>query len=125
MKHLDYLQAVITRMADRSADLKNYCLTLSAAVIGFSAIAKDGGALIGLAALIAVFAFLDASYLRNERAFRTQYDMVRNSPLESQPDFEIRPDLDSHDLLTSAMSWSVVGFYFPIVIIVLFASSRV
>ena len=34
IQHLQMLQGVIARMASNSASLKNYCMTISAAIIG-------------------------------------------------------------------------------------------
>jgi hypothetical protein len=43
MKHLEMLQGVITRMAGNSASLKNYCMTIAAAIIGLSAAIQKPG----------------------------------------------------------------------------------
>ena len=37
IQHLQMLQGVIARMALNSASLKNYCMTISAAIIGLAA----------------------------------------------------------------------------------------
>jgi hypothetical protein len=78
VKHLELIQAVITRMAGNSALLKGWSVTLSSALIGWAAAsnAHIKYALLGLLPPI-FFAVLDAFYLRQERLFRKLYDHVR------------------------------------------------
>ena len=89
-KHMDFVQAIITRLANNSFLLKGWALTLASAVLGFAITQKQAG--LALAALVPVTAFwlLDTYYLRQERAFRDMYvdiaaKRVRDFRIEPQP----------------------------------------
>lgn len=75
-KHLEFVQAVVTRMAAASANVKTWLLAVVTALYGFSV--TEGSvalALLGLATVVP-FMYLDASYLRVEREFRALYEAV-------------------------------------------------
>jgi hypothetical protein len=77
-KHLEFIQAVIARLAGASAMIKGWSLTIAVAAFGFSASREEPVvAILGLVAVTA-FAILDAYYLREERLFRQLFDGVRN-----------------------------------------------
>lgn len=78
-KHLDYIQAVITRMSAASSTAKGWLLPVVTATYGY-ALTKPFApvALLGIAAA-ALFALLDANYLRQEKAYRHLYDTVARS----------------------------------------------
>lgn len=101
-KHMDYVQAIITRLANNSVLLKGWALTLSSAVLGFAITQKHAG--LALAALVPVTAFwlLDTYYLRQERAFR---DMYADIAAKRVRDFRIEPKP-----YVERRSWFSVGF---------------
>lgn len=101
-KHMDYVQAVVTRLANNSVLLKGWALTLSSAVLGFAITQKHAG--LALAALVPVTAFwlLDTYYLRQERAFRGLYADVAAKRVR---DFKIEPKL-----YAERQSWRSVAF---------------
>ena len=76
-KHLEFIQAVITRMAGNSFLLKGWTVTLAAAL--FALAAADARVAFAAMALFPALSFwgLDAYYLRQERLFRKLYDAVR------------------------------------------------
>lgn len=75
-KHLDFIQAVVTRMSAASSTAKSWLLPVVTATYGYALTQKaDSIAALGIAAVI-VFAFLDANYLRQEKAYRKLYDAV-------------------------------------------------
>jgi hypothetical protein len=78
VKHLELIQAVITRMAGNSALIKGWSVTLSSALIGWAAAnnAHIEYAALGLFPPV-FFAVLDGFYLRQERLFRRLYDHIR------------------------------------------------
>lgn len=125
VKHLEMLQAVVSRIAGQGATLKNYCITLTTAVCGFAITLQQP--LVALLALlpITIFAMLDAQYLRLERRFRGLFEQVR---LEENwgaiPNFEINSKSAPVVSYWSALwSWSIVIFYAPLafaVVIVVF-----
>jgi hypothetical protein len=80
IKHLEFIQAVIGRLATDSFLMKGWALTISAAIYGFAA--QDLNWRISLIGLLPVlsFWFLDAYFLRQERLFRCLYAKVCNKP---------------------------------------------
>lgn len=94
-KHLDYIQAVVTRQSAASASTKGWLLPVVTAVLGF-ALAQHVWplAVLGIV-LIAVFAYVDASYLRSEQEFRTLYKAVSRSE-RMVPQFTLDPT-DAHE----------------------------
>jgi len=75
-KHLDFIQAVVTRMSAASSAAKGWLLPVITATYGY-ALTKhaESVALLGLLS-VALFAFLDANYLRQEQGYRALYDAV-------------------------------------------------
>jgi hypothetical protein len=76
-KHLEWIQAVITRLAGNSFQMKAWNIALATAAIGFAA-AKDGHPKAAMLAIIPslVLWLLDAYYLNLEREFRDLYAEV-------------------------------------------------
>lgn len=77
IKHLELIQAVITRLAQNSFAYKGWSVVIVSAI--FALAAKEISPRYLLIALIPTLAFwgLDAYYLRQERLFRKHYDAVR------------------------------------------------
>ena len=120
MKHLELLQSVIGRMGNSSANAKNYCMTMVAGLLGLSAAVSKPQMLLGVVPLVLIFSILDASYLRLERSFRSQYDQVRKDKLDQAPDFLITTGWSqNHHHHESLWSWSVFWFYSPILVTLL------
>lgn len=89
-KHLDYIQAVITRQSAASSSAKSWLLTILVATFGF-ALTQQSWALatIGLCATV-LFAYLDANYLKSEKQFRRLYNTVARSS-RKVPLFSLNP----------------------------------
>ena len=77
IKHLEFIQSNITRMAANSFLLKGWNVTITAGL--FALAAKDANTAYVVIALFTGLSFwgLDAYYLRQERLFRRLYDEVR------------------------------------------------
>lgn len=75
-KHLEFVQAVITRQAGNSFLVKGWALTVATAVYGYAA-SEDRWAVaaVGAAAMLA-FWYIDGFYLRQERLYRCLYKGV-------------------------------------------------
>jgi hypothetical protein len=120
VKHLEMVQAVISRIAGQSATLKNYCLTLTSALCGFAITLQRP--LVTLLALlpITIFALLDAQYLRLERRFRGLFDKVRTEDWGSIPNFEISSaSAPKTSYWAALLSWSIATFYVPLAVAVM------
>lgn len=78
VKHLEWIQAIINRLASNSFNIKAWCLTVAAAAYGIAVNRVDWRlSAIGLF-VVAAFWFLDSYFLRQERLFRLLYDHVRS-----------------------------------------------
>lgn len=78
-KHLDYIQAVVTRQSAASAAAKGWLLPIVTATFGFALTQHSWPlAALGMVAVV-LFAYLDANYLRSEKQFRRLYNTVARS----------------------------------------------
>lgn len=90
-KHLDYIQATITRMSAASTTSKSWMMPIITATYGYALTQKAGSiALLGLAAVV-LFAYLDANYLRQEKRFRRLYKAVAEGESKIAV-FSLNPD---------------------------------
>lgn len=119
VKHLEMVQAVVSRMAAQGATLKNYCITLTTAVAGFGITLQRPGVILLALLPITIFAGLDAQFLRLERHFRDLFDTVRRGNWSEKPSFEITTANLKRGYFSALFSWSVTFFYVPLVIAVL------
>jgi hypothetical protein len=105
LKHLEFIQNTISRMAHNSFLLKGWTITLLGALLGLN---KDNIdfkiVLIGIF-LTLVFWILDAYFLAQERYFRGRYDEVRQKD-PRKIDFSMKLEGKS----TSEMNWFVTFF---------------
>lgn len=83
MKHLDYIQSIISRMSDNSFKIKGLTITLLSAFIGIYVKTNDSKILLVSLVPLLLFWILDSYYLQQERKFRAIYDAVigKNSNL--------------------------------------------
>lgn len=105
IKHLEMIQAVISRMAGNSFLLKGWSVILVSAL--FALAAKDTQILFICLAYFPAFTFwiLDGYYLRQERLFRKHYDRVR--ALDSS---EIDFSMDTSCVSGQVDPWACVMF---------------
>ncbi|MEV0118514.1 hypothetical protein AB0H77_35590 [Streptomyces sp. NPDC050844] len=77
VKHLEFIQAVVTRLGNGSFLIKGWALT--AAGIFFAVLSKNLSWKVALTGFVPIVGFwlLDSYYLRQERLFRKLYDAVR------------------------------------------------
>jgi hypothetical protein len=118
LKHLEMLQAVITRMASNSFLVKGWSLTLFSAIL--VAGAKESSSVLWIAIVPVVsFWILDGFFLRQERLYRGLYDHIRSQPLDSPTDFS----MSTHETVGVA-SWPIMIFsktsflfHFPLLLV--------
>ena len=91
LKHLDYLQAVIARMAQNSFLFKGWAVTLASGLAAYGATKNDRLLLVLPIVTTLLFWGLDGYYLWLERAFVNLYGRVIQLP-EAEIDFVMRPD---------------------------------
>ena len=114
LKHLEFIQGIVNRLATDSFRLKGWTVVLVSALIVL--LAREGRIEIAPVALASVIVFwgLDGYFLWQERLFRDLYDHVRQLE-ESDIDFSM--DVDpfrtnrSRTWLGATFSITLIGFY--------------
>lgn len=106
LRHLDFIQLTITRMAANSFLLKAWTVTVVTALIALTAGAAKHSNYLYVAPLPAVaFWVLDGFYLHQERRYRALYDKVRVLG-EDEIDFS----LDTSGVGDERASWLSASF---------------
>ena len=105
IKHLEFIQNVINRMANNSFLLKGWSVVLISAL--FALAAKDANPFFIYLAYFpcAIFWSLDGYFLRQERMYRKLYDEVR---IKKQEDINF--DLNASKFSGAVESWSTTCF---------------
>ncbi len=108
IKHLEFIQDVITRMNNNSFQMKGWMLAIVSALLGFYA--DSGNTRFAAVAILPIITFwlLDTYYLWQERKFRGLYkDVAKITSHNEIKPFAMRPDLYTEgeysfwDVLTS------------------------
>ncbi len=109
-KHLEFVQAVISRLATTSALIKAWALTLIAALYGYGAVQSDAQVTaVGIVAPLA-FWFLDSFFLRQERLYRYLYERVRLGEIDLF-DMNVERYAASEAWWKATLSVTLVVFY--------------
>ena len=121
LKHLDFLQLIITRMNVNSFLLKGWTVTLIAALFAFAA--KDTNIKYVMITYIStiVFWFLDGYYLSLERQYRDLYNFVRKKD-EAEIDFDLNAkayNKNKSAWINCVFSRTLCAFYGALMIITL------
>lgn len=115
LKHLEFVQAVITRHANSSFLVRGWALTVIAAYLAI--VATRFEPLLAAMALVPLLAFwaLDGYFLWQERLFRALYDDVRVSAQQVEPmSMSVGAYASSTTWLAAAGSKTLVLFYGPL-----------
>ena len=122
LKHLEFIQSVVNRLAADSFRMKGWSVALAAAL--FVLLARGGNPKFAPLALVPVLIFwgLDGYFLWQERLLRALYDHVRVLE-ENEIDFsmdvgEFRRDRTWRG---AAFSRTLIGFYGAVLLMVGFA----
>ena len=109
-KHLEFIQAVIGRLSEHSFRLKTFSLLQVGAIAAFVASRDEPVGVLCLLAPAAAFVlwYLDARFLRDERAYRSLYERVRLME-ENRVDFSMSTERGK--LLAAVRSPSLSLFY--------------
>lgn len=112
IKHLEFIQNVITRMNSNSFMIKGWCVTLVAAL--FALAAKDSEVKFAVIAYIVIPTFwvLDGFFIIREKHFRDLYNQVRLKN-EEDIDYSMTPiPLNIGDWITDGIiTYTLVPFY--------------
>lgn len=117
IKHLEFVQNVITRMNANSFQLKSWMITIVSALLALYANSEK--LLYVLVAVVPVIVFwcLDAYYLKQETLYRKLYqDIVNNNGVES---FDM--DTSRNEVCYCAIFWSktIAGLYCSIAVLLI------
>lgn len=118
VKHLEFIQGVISRLANNSFLMKGWALTVSGAIFSF-ATSHLSWQIASLGLLPpALFWFLDSYFLWQERLFRKLYTGVASGK-ESIPVFSMDPSRykGSHSWNSAFRSVTLVPFYGALIIV--------
>ena len=119
-KHLEMIQAIISRMSSNSFYLKGLCVTIVAAICALAVVRSNAIIYLLLLPPIVSLWMMDAHYLHQEKLFRALYDKVR-----LQKDGEVDFSMDTTPFRRTTpnwftcffWNWSTTGFYFPFAVI--------
>lgn len=117
IKHLDMVQAVVSRLSGNSAAMKRYCIVMVAVGVAIYKTLEEPDTVVALAAMVVVFWCLDARYLQQEKWFRDLHDEVRAESHGQRPDFRLTPGgllRDGTSFAGRVWSWSTAGLYLPL-----------
>lgn len=125
--HLNMLQAVITRLAGDSARCKTWCVAIVSALFGLAGATKSARIAAIAIIPILVFAFVDAAYLANEKAYRDLYNAIaakiRGGAYQLADFGDLSAPGDTQHYVSALKSWSVwpvyVGLFVLYLIVVL------
>ena len=113
MKHLEFIQNVISRMNSNSFLIKGWAITIVSAL--FALAAKDANINYVLISyvVIPVFWFLDGFFIATERQYRDLYDEVRQKN-ETDIDFDMnasRFNTGNNIWLSGVFSKTLIPYY--------------
>ena len=119
LKHLEFIQNVINRMANNSFIIKGWCITLAAALIALLEKKDIDKCYIVFSFLpLLFFWFLDAFYLKTERQYRRLYtDISKKGKKEIDFSMDITPYKECYG--EALFSRTLLPFYLPLMGIVL------
>lgn len=119
LKHLEFIQATITRMSTNSFIIKGWAITIVSALYALAA--KDSNPKFAIITYLAIilFWYLNSFFLLQERRYRALYDVVR---AEDEGAIDFRMDASSFNsgkntLMSSIVSKSIWPLYFFMLLI--------
>jgi len=115
LKHLEFIQGVINRLATNSFRMKGWAVILISALLVL--LAREGQfdfAPIGFVPIL-IFWGLDGYFLRQERLFRDLYDHIRHLD-EENIDFSMNTSTFRQTWIGATFSVTLVPFYIALVL---------
>jgi hypothetical protein len=111
LKHLEFIQAVVTRLAGNSFLIKGWTVTLVAALFALGA--KESNPSFTALAYFPCILFwgLDGYYLSKERQFRRLYDAVRAKTSPIDFDMNVEPVSKTGDWIRATFSVTIWPFF--------------
>lgn len=122
IKHLEFIQNIITRMNKNSFQLKGWNITILSAFLALYASSHNNIYLLVSLLPIIIFWSLDSYYLQQERKFRGLYNDIIKNP-SSIPPFKISIHKyinDKYSFYSCLKSKTILTFYGSIFILLIF-----
>ena len=111
LKHLEFIQSAINRMANNSFLLKGWAVTLVGALFALTFKEMDKTYLV-VSLIVMIFMWLlDCFYLRQERAYIGLYDQVRKANIETDFSMNAKLHRDQVHWYSCAFSFTLAAFY--------------
>lgn len=118
--HLNMAQAVIARLAGNSAQCKTWCVAIVSALFGLAGATRSGRIAAAAIIPIAVFGFVDAAYLANEKAYRDLYNAtvakIRDQRYGLADFANLSAPADAGHYIWALSSWSVWPVYLGLIV---------
>ncbi len=124
IRHLEFIQNIINRMANNSFIIKGWAITLVAALFALSSKDTNKNYIVISFLPVIVFWILDGYFLSRERAFRCLYDKVRNL---DDKDIDFSLDISEfkdrkNNWFLSIFSHTILFFYASLISVMLIVS---
>ena len=122
LKHLEFIQGVINRLAANSFQMKGWSVVLVAAILVL--LARESRLDAAFIALVPVLVFwgLDGYFLWQERLYRALYDHVRTSETCIDFSMDVQSFRAKHSWPSAAFSRTLVAFYPGLTVVALLAT---
>ena len=122
IKHLEFIQNVITRMNTNSFQIKGWSIVIVSAMLAIYASTQNSYFFLAAAFPTLIFWFLDAYYLNQERKFRGLYNDVAGVTDEPKDIklFAMRPDFyvgGKYSYWSSFFSTTILKMYLSVIVI--------
>jgi hypothetical protein len=118
-KHLEFIQAIISRMAGNLFFLRGWTITLISALLAlFIKGSGSSNVIYFLIVLTLVFWILDGYFLSQERLFRDLYNYVRKlkeEDVDFSMDISEYKKLKKNTLIYAMFSITLLIFYLPLI----------
>ncbi|RAJ80387.1 hypothetical protein CLV59_105496 [Chitinophaga dinghuensis] len=119
LKHLEFIQAIITRMNTNSFLLKGWAVTLVSALFALAAKDTNGKYVIVTYIPILIFWILDGYYLSQERKFRALYNTVKDLQEEKiKFDLDVSTDNEKENTWNTCISSKSLLFFYGALVVV-------
>lgn len=136
IKSLEFLQNIISRMANNSSNLKNIAIAIVAAIIGYYGNINNTNSVISnkpFVVIILILWILDSYYLKQERIFKYIYNYVKDhdndcfnyNPTRNEiKEIIIKTNekklINDTNIISCFISFTEILYYVPLIICILY-----
>ena len=118
MKHLEFIQGVITRMNSNSFSMKGWMITIVSALLTVFAASQEMNELFLFVAIIPTLLFwiMDSYYLKTEKQYRLLFDEVKT---EKKDDFDMNANIYEISFIRVFFSKTEWPLYLTIIVLLI------